>query len=275
MGMQKENVPIIIRGYMENEIREKGFSGFSGNQLKIFAIIAMTMDHLAATIWPGYDNKAWWLLCIHLIGRLAAPTMWFMVAEGYHYTRNFRKYLQRLFIFAVLAHFAYNFCFGISPIPFRGSVLNQTSVIWPLFLAAIGLYIYDDEKRSFPLKNWQKTAILLVLCLLAFPSDWSCFPVLCTLHIYQNRGNLRKQVLGMVAYISMYVIVWCLCIDVVYGLIQFGIIIVWPFMHFYNGTRGKARWMKWFFYVFYVGHLVLCGILRLILHSNVTTIVGG
>ena len=39
--------------------------------------------------------------------------MWFMVAEGYHYTRNFRKYLQRLFIFAVLAHFAYNFCFGI------------------------------------------------------------------------------------------------------------------------------------------------------------------
>ncbi len=34
----------------------------------------------------------------------------------------------------------------------------------------------------------------------------------------------------MVAYISMYVIVWCLCIDVVYGLIQFGIIIVWPFM---------------------------------------------
>lgn len=79
----------------------------------------------------------------------------------------------------------------------------------------------------------------------------------------------------MVAYISMYVIVWCLCIDVVYGLIQFGIIIVWPFMHFYNGTRGKGRWMKWFFYVFYVGHLVLCGILRLILHSNVTTIVGG
>lgn len=175
----------------------------------------------------------------------------------------------------MLAHFAYNFCFGISLIPFRDSVLNQTSVIWPLFLAAIGLYIYDDEKRSFPLKNWQKTAILLVLCLLAFPSDWSCFPVLCTLHIYQNRGNLRKQVLGMLAYISMYVIVWCLCIDVVYGLIQFGIIIVWPFMHFYNGTRGKGRWMKWFFYVFYVGHLVLCGILRLILHGNVTTIVGG
>ena len=29
----------------------------------------------------------------------------------------------------------------------------------------------------------------------------------------------------MLAYISMYVLVWCLCIDVVYGLLQFGIII--------------------------------------------------
>ena len=44
-----------------------------------------------------------WLLAIHLFGRLAAPTMWFMIAEGYRYTRNFKKYLARLFIFAVLA----------------------------------------------------------------------------------------------------------------------------------------------------------------------------
>ncbi len=259
---------------MEQTVSKKEFKGFSGNELKVFAIIAMLMDHLASTIWPGY-HKDWWLLAIHLFGRLAAPTMWFMIAEGYRYTRNFKKYLARLFIFAVLAHFAYNFCFGISLIPFRDSLLNQTSVIWPLFLAAVGLYIFDDEKRSFPLKNWQKTALLLVLCVLAFPSDWSCFPVLCTLHIYQNRGNLKKQVLGMLAYISMYVLVWCLCIDVVYGLLQFGIIIVWPFMHFYNGTRGKAKWMKWFFYVFYVGHLILCGFLRLALHGNEGTIIGG
>ncbi len=254
---------------------EKQFKGFSGNQLKIFAITAMLMDHLASTIWPGYDNKMWWLLGIHFIGRLAAPTMWFMIAEGYQYTRNFKKYLLRLLVFSVLAHFAYNFCFGISFVPFRNSVLNQTSVIWALFCAAVALYVYDDEKRSFPLKEWQKTLLLMGLCILAFPSDWSCFPVLCTLHIYQNRGHLKKQVLGMMAYMSMYVFVWCLCIDVVYGLLQFGIIIVWPFMYFYNGTRGKAKWMKWFFYVFYVGHLVLCGILRLLLHGNVSTIIGG
>lgn len=249
---------------------EKNFKGFSGNQLKIFAITAMFMDHLASTIWPGYDNKAWWLIGIHLIGRLAAPIMWFMIAEGYQYTRNFKKYLLRLFVFSGLAHFAYNFCFGISFIPFRDSILNQTSVIWALFCAAVALYVFDDEKRSFPLKEWQKTLLLIGLCILAFPSDWSCFPVLCTLHIYQNRGNLRKQVLGIMAYISMYVFVWCLCIDMIYGLLQFGIILVWPFMYFYNGTRGKAKWMKWFFYLYYPIHLIFIGVLRICIYGDIS-----
>lgn len=247
----------------------------SGNQLKIVAITAMLTDHLASTIWPGYDNKTWWLIGIHLIGRLVAPLMWFMIAEGYRYTGNLGKYLRRLFVFAVLSHFAYNFCFGISFVPFRHAILNQTSVIWALFCAVVALYVSDDEKRAFPLKKWQKTVFILLLCILSFPCDWSCFPVLCTLHIYQNRGNLRRQLLGMMAFLSMYVLVWCLWIDVVYGLLQFGVIIVWPFMHYYNGTRGKAKWMKWFFYMFYVVHLVLCGVLRLLLHGNVSTIIGG
>ena len=186
------------------QTKENKFTGFSGNQLKVFAILAMALDHLAWTLWPGYDNKAWWLLGIHLIGRLAAPTMWFMIAEGYHYTKNLKKYLERLFVFAVISHFAYTFCFGISWIPFRSSVLNQTSVIWALFCAALALYVNDEERRSFALTEWQKNLLILLLCLLAFPSDWSCFPVLCSLHIYNNRGNLRKQVLGMLAYISMH-----------------------------------------------------------------------
>lgn len=153
----------------------KRSGGLSGNQLKLCAIAAMAADHLAWTIWPGYTHKEWWLLLIHIFGRLAAPVMWFMISEGYQYTRNFKKYLERLFIFAVISHFAYNFCFGISVIPFQDSVLNQTSVIWGLFCAALALYVDDDEKRAFPLQNWQKIVLIVLLCLLAFPSDWSCF----------------------------------------------------------------------------------------------------
>ena len=219
----------------------------NGNQIKMIAIIAMFMDHFATTFY-------------HLIGRVAAPIMWFMVVEGYTHTHSLKKYLERLLIFSIIAHFAYNFCFGISLIPLKDSLLNQTSIIWPLFLSVIGLWVEDQDW-----KDAKKIGCILILCLLAFPSDWSCFPILCTNHIYKNQGNLKKQVLGMALYISMYVLVYCLCIDVVYGLLQFGIVLVYPIMPLYDGTRGKSTFMKWFFYWFYVGHLVLCGLIRVMM----------
>ena len=117
---------------------------------------------------------------------------------------------------------------GISLIPLKDSLLNQTSIIWPLFLSVIGLWVEDQEW-----KDVKKIGCILILCLLAFPSDWSCFPVLCTNHIYKNQGNLKKQVLGMALYISMYVFVYCLCIDVVYGLLKFGIVLVYTIMSLY------------------------------------------
>ena len=56
----------------------------------------------------------------------------------------------------------------------------------------------------------------------------------------------------MALYISMYVIVYCLCIDVVYGLLQFGIVLVYPIMSLYDGTRWKKYiyevvlyWFMW------------------------------
>ena len=59
-----------------------------------------------------------------------------------------KKYLERLLIFSIIAHFAYNFCFGISLIPLKDSMLNQTSIIWPLFLSVIGLWVEDQEWKD-------------------------------------------------------------------------------------------------------------------------------
>ncbi|MBQ4026083.1 MAG: conjugal transfer protein TraX, partial [Treponema sp.] len=68
---------------------------------------------------------------------------------------------------------------------------------------------------------------------------------------------------------------WFFCIDKVYAFIQLGVIIVWPFMKNYNGQRGRMRFMKWFFYIYYPAHLVVCGFIRLYLHGNISAIVGG
>lgn len=65
--------------------------GLNGNQIKMIAIVSMTIDHLTSVIWPGYPTD-WWIILLHIIGRLAAPIFWFMVAEGYHYTHDLKKY---------------------------------------------------------------------------------------------------------------------------------------------------------------------------------------
>ena len=74
----------------EGEKMKQTNKGLSGNQLKLFAMLAMTVDHFTSVIWPDYPRD-WWILLLHIIGRMAAPIFWFMVAEGYHYTRNLKS----------------------------------------------------------------------------------------------------------------------------------------------------------------------------------------
>ena len=93
-------------------------------------------------------------------------------------TRNLKKYVTRLFIFAFVSHFAYNFCVGIPFIPLQTTIFNQTSVIWSLAWGVVALIIHDDQRCHF--KEWQKVLLTILICIITFPSDWSCIAVLCT-----------------------------------------------------------------------------------------------
>ena len=68
--------------------------GLTGDALKLLAILAMTLDHIAWLLFPGYPAQAM-PLAMHIIGRLTCPIMCYFIAEGYHYTRNFRRYALR------------------------------------------------------------------------------------------------------------------------------------------------------------------------------------
>ena len=244
--------------------------GLSGTHLKLIAMVAMTVDHLTCVIWPGYPRD-WWILLLHIIGRMAAPIFWYMAAEGYAHTRNAKKYLGRLLLFAVVGHFAYNFAFGIPFIPFRTGVFNQTSVMGPLFLGVLGLYTADRSD----LKQWQKTLLVVFLTVLAFPSDWSSIAVLAILDMGWNRGNFPKQMTRMMLWVALYALVYAVFIDPVYGALQLFTALTIPLLHRYNGARGGGKAMKYLFYLYYPAHLALCGLVRLWLHGNLGVIVGG
>ena len=203
----------------------------NSNHLKLIAIIAMTIDHIADLIFPGMPNNIWSNI-LHIIGRLTAPIMFFFICEGFYYTKNLKKYVTRLFLFALISHFAYCFAFGINFIPFiNGEIFNQTSIMWSLAWAVVALYIvYGDTK----LKQWQKTVLLVVICAITFCADFSSIAVMC-----------------IVAIIILFSI------------------LVYPILKMYDGSRGKLKWMKWLFYIYYPLHLAIIGLLRILMYGNV------
>lgn len=236
----------------------------NSNHLKLIAIIAMTIDHIADLIYPGMPNNIISNI-LHIIGRLTAPIMFFFICEGFYYTKNLKKYILRLFLFAIISHFAYCFAFEINYIPFSsGNIFNQTSIMWSLAWSVVALYIIYKTN----LKEWQKWILIILINIITFSSDWSCIAVMSILSMYSNRGNLKKQIISMSFWILIYAIISYLFVSKIYGLITLGVLLVYPLLNVYNGKKGKLNWLKWFFYIYYPLHLIVIGILRIIIYGN-------
>ena len=241
----------------------------NSNWIKIIAIIAMTIDHIAWLVFPGYSSDAIPIV-MHIIGRITCPIMCYFIAEGYHYTKDITKYTRRLFVFAFISHFAYvffsaNFIDWKSFIPFYyGEILNQTSVMWPLAWGLVMLRIAYSDKIT---EN-TKPILVILICLITFPSDWSCIASLCILAFGTNRGNFKIQMLWMIFYVAMYAIVYFFALDKLYGLIQMAVVLAIPVIAMYNGQRGSSKGinntMKWMFYIYYPLHLFVIGWIQFI-----------
>lgn len=237
------------------------------NMLKFIAIAAMTADHIAWLLFPGYPTDPLPII-LHIIGRLTCPIMCFFIAEGYHYTRDVKKYTARLFVFAVISHFAYLFASNDfvdwhSFVPFYyGNILNQTSVIWSLAWGLVLLRVANNGKIGMP----AKVILTLLICVVALPSDWSCIASLCVMSIGMNRGEPKKQIAWCMLWAAVYAVVYFFAIDRIYGLIQLCVALAIPLLFLYNGKRGKSQkingFMKWLFYLYYPLHLLVIGLVR-------------
>lgn len=240
------------------EETKKAGGRLNANQIKLIAIVAMTIDHVTWLLFPGCQ-KIWWVYGLHIIGRLTAPIMWFFIAEGFHYTRDVKKYIGRLFLFAVISHFAYNFAGGIPFIP--TGIFNQTSVMWSLAWAVVLMVIYTTEK----VPQWAQIVLTIAICLITFPSDWSCIAVMCPVFLYFHRDDFRKQSRTLVMWTAFYAVVYFFFLDKPYGVMQMCTVLSLPILARYNGERGSWKGMKWFFYLYYPAHLFVIGMIRVMM----------
>lgn len=73
--------------------------------LHILAMAFMLLDHMWATVMTGNE----WMTCV---GRLAFPIFAFMIVEGYFHTKNLKKYITRMAVFALICEIPFNLMVG-------------------------------------------------------------------------------------------------------------------------------------------------------------------
>ena len=225
----------------------------TANKLKVIAILAMFFDHFVATFVPHEELIG---IILRTPGRIAAPIICYFIAEGYFYTSNRRKYIERLLIFAVVSHLPFNLLFGIA-------FFQATSIIWGLALGLIALTAIKSEKVHILLKP----VILGLCCLLAITANWNYVSVLWIVGFGLFRGSFTKQmivfsIIGFVFHLIPTYINFGPGHDGYPHWYQVGIYAAIPLLAMYNGKLGKkSKIMGWFFYIFYPAHLLFIYVL--------------
>lgn len=217
----------------------------NSNAIKVIAIIAMVVDH--ASIWLVPEGTTLNIV-LRTFGRLAAPIICYFIAEGYFYTSNVKKYIKRLFIYAVISHFPFVWYMGLS-------WWQGTSVIWSLLMGLVALTI--SQKTNITI--WKKLLMIVFCCLLAWTADWNYIAVLWILFFGIFRGKFKLQMLSFAIIGTIFYIIP----GNMDSVIRFGILLVIPLLALFNGKRGKkSNLIKWGFYVFYPLHLIILFLLR-------------
>ena len=106
----------------------------TSSTLHILAMFFMLLDHLWATIIPGNQ----WMTNI---GRMAFPIFAFLIVEGFIHTSDLKKYLKRLFIFALISEIPFNLIYtGSFVFPFHQNVL---------FTLLLGLLCINEIEKLY------------------------------------------------------------------------------------------------------------------------------
>lgn len=228
-------------------ISRKYFDSF---QLKMIAACAMLIDHTAHVFFPA----AIYMRCI---GRLAFPIFAFMVAMGYSYTKDIKKYMLRMLIFAIIAQIPYVYMVGsFDPIPFN--------VIFTLLFGLVSIYAIETGKPIIGI------TVTLLLAILAESGgfDHGAFGVFMVLAFYYTRSSRYLRNASAVALILLFTTSYMIKL----GILSFTWIIILfylfpiPLIDLYNGKKGISNtFTKWFFYIFYPLHIILIVIVNLLL----------
>ena len=187
-----KSAPFVVF-YNKEIIRNK--KGDSEDMLEFIAILSMIIDHI------GF---LWGILVFRIIGRLAMPIFIFNLAKGTLLTKNYPKYLFRLWLFGLLSEYPFlaiiNTSFNVSDF----KIFELNIVLLMAALASITYFILfisekiKDEEKGGRLKDvlYITTVIIAFICHI---KGWNIFEYqfIGTLLFFVFRMAFEAQILGI------------------------------------------------------------------------------
>ena len=213
--------------------------GLSGNQLKLIALITMTIDHIGAYLLPQYR-------ILRIIGRLSMPIYAFLIAEGCQHTRNKFKYFSLMAGLALVCQLVYFFAMGSLGmcilVTFSLSILliyalqymQKRKDTWSclVFLSMLGVvYLVSSKLPSY---------------LPGFSIDYGLKGILLPMFFALGSSKPQKLTCGAIG----------MCYLALGGRTQWYSLLALIPMALYSGLRGKHSY-KYLFYIYYPLHLVI------------------
>lgn len=235
-----------------NEHRLK-YQVLDGTTLKIIAMISMVFDHVGDMFFPG-------VMWLRMIGRLAMPVFSFCIAEGFAHTRDRKKYLFRMGVFALISEIPFDLAFEGKP------GFAHQNIMLTFFLSILALMLFDRirgeedaEAKRIPVGKTvlgvlAVAAVAVVSLLLR--ADYTVFAVVAVFlfYVFRQKHPLIRSGAG-VAFLALTRTMGYYCATG-FSFIPLAL---------YNGKKGMG--LKWLFYVFYPGHLLLLAAIKAFLRS--------
>lgn len=225
--------------------------------LKCLAYIFMIIDHCTIAFE--------WNSGFRCIGRMAFPIFAYLISEGCRYTKDFKEYILRLLICALMSEWIYDTVFKDEI-----NLFFDLNIMFTLALSVLGIYIFENLRKYDFFKIFGCFIILLFIMLAQFfRFDYGFLGVGLIFAFYFLKDK-KQQIFALFVFTILKYS------SVIWGTIakEFNILflrdfvgyvtthniysVIFSFMSavfifFYNGKKGFS--VKYLFYVLYPMHI--------------------
>lgn len=238
------------------EVHMKIKKCISQESLKLIAMIAMFIQYGSFLLPPfsmgGPFDKNVQIPIYQIVGKLAFPIYAFLLVEGFHHTKDRKRYALRLLLVALL-----------SELPFDLRVTLQwywgnNNVIFTLLFGLLALCVMDWKGKWY----WKLAGVLTLAALaklLRFEyGAWGVFLILLYEVTYTLPYKQLIRLVGMTLIFTLMgssggIYIWNRWFNIQY----FGLLALVP-ISLYSGKKWTySKTVQWAFYLFYPLHLLV------------------